>query len=221
MVQAKGARRQNAEGGKLGAEVKSDGAQLDVIAIQLKASREARGLSVSQLHASTGIARTALHDYEAGRYKPGANEIRKLCEALGITPNKLLTGRDNPESPKTPLEEVFGAGSEHVQIMKAGQLLLMLPPDERDAFYKLLLGLVSARYSAEKLKESMEQIEVVAGVLNLMGARVTDPDAALDVEHVKKHMAQINPELVSEERAERVRKERAAKQKPVAPPSKD
>ena len=213
MVRAKGSHKANAE-----AEIEQgnsaatgEAPPLDVIAIQLKASREARGLSVSQLHTATGIARTALHDYEAGRYKPGANEIRKLCEALGITPNKLLTGRDNPESPKTPLEEVFGSGSENRQVMKAGQLLLMLPPDERDAFFKLLLSLVSSRYPAEKVREAMEQIEVVAGVLNVMASRVTDPDAPIDTELVKKHVAQINPDLVSDERTKRVRKAREGK----------
>ncbi|RDV00118.1 helix-turn-helix domain-containing protein [Trinickia dinghuensis] len=209
MVKAKTPRK--VDSGAAVDQSEAEGQQLDVIAIQLKVSREARGLSVSQLHATTGIARTALHDYEAGRYKPGANEIRKLCDALGITPNKLLTGRDNPESPKTPLEEVFGTGSEHVQVMKAGQLILMLPPDERDAFYKLLLGLVSSRYPADKVREALEAMDLMAGILNAAVALKTDPDATIDVEHVRKHVAQVNPDLVSDERAEKVRKAREEK----------
>lgn len=190
---------------------------MDVIAIQLKASREARGLSISQLHTTTGIARTALHDYEAGRYKPGANEIRKLCTALGITPNKLLTGRDNPETPETPLEKVFGTSSEGVKIAKAGRLLHMLPPDERDAFYKLLLGLVSARYSAEQVTESLEAVDVLMGVMNFAAVRVTNPDEEISEETARKRIAEINPDVVSDERAERVRKQREQERK--APPS--
>jgi hypothetical protein len=57
----------------------------------------------------------------------------------------------------------------------------------------------------------MEQIELVAGVLNVMASQVTDPDAPIDTELVKKHVAQINPDLVSDERAKRVRKAREGK----------
>lgn len=192
-------------------KAESNGAPLDIIAIELKASREARGLSVSQLHSITGIARTALHDYESGRYKPGANEIRKLCEALGITPNKLLTGRDNPETPATPLETVFGAGGPAIQVMKASQLLHLLPVDERDAFYKLLLGLVSARYPADHVKAVLERTDMIAGIMNFAAARVTNPEEEISEATATKRIAEIAPELVSDERAEKVQREREAK----------
>jgi transcriptional regulator with XRE-family HTH domain len=219
-VPTKGGPRSQKSVDEGGTKASQSGQPMDIIAIQLKASREARGVSISQLHSDTGIARTALHDYEAGRYKPGANEIRKLCDALGITPNKLLTGRENPQTPPTPLEKVFGSGSENVQVMKAGQLLLMLPLEEREAFYKILMGIVSSRYPAEKVKAAMEQMEIMAGIMNIAAARVDNPSEEVSDEAVKKRMAEINPELVSDERAERVRKEREAKRHEQSPPAK-
>jgi transcriptional regulator with XRE-family HTH domain len=214
-----GGRTKNSAG-EDAAKANESGPPMDVIAIQLKASREARGVSISQLHTTTGIARTALHDYEAGRYKPGANEIRKLCEALGITPNKLLTGRDNPATPETPLEKVFGAGSENVKVAKAGQLLLMLPLEERDAFYKLLLGLVSARYPAEQVAKVLEGVDMLMGVMNFAAARVTNPDEEISEETARKRIAEIAPDLVSDERAERVRKQREKERQVSSPASK-
>lgn len=196
------------------------GQPMDIIAIELKASREARGLSISQLHSYTGIARTALHDYEAGRYKPGANEIRKLCDALGITPNKLLTGRETPQTEPTPMERVFGSGSENVQATKAATLLLMLPLDEREAFFKLIMGLVSSRYPAEKVKSALEQVEIFAGMMNVAAAHVENPDEEISQAMVEKRIREVSPELVSPERAERVRKEREAKREEQTPPDK-
>lgn len=213
-----GRRQKSVDEGAHGAG--ESGQPMDIIAIELKASREARGLSISQLHTYTGIARTALHDYEAGRYKPGANEIRKLCDALGITPNKLLTGRENPQSEPTPLERVFASGSGNVQVMKAGQLLLMLPLDEREAIYKILMGLVSSRYPAEKVQTALEGMDLLAGIMNVAAAHVENPDEEISPAMVEKRLAEISPDLVSPERAEKVRKERKAEREKQSPPDK-
>lgn len=68
----------------------------DAISIELRKAREAKGLTFSDLHRLTGLSRTALHQYESGKTKPGAREILKLCEILEISPNRLLTGSEDP-----------------------------------------------------------------------------------------------------------------------------
>lgn len=68
--------------------------QTDALPAELKNAREAKGLSFSDVHRVTGISRTTLHDYESGRSKPGAREIVKLCDALEISPNRLLLGSE-------------------------------------------------------------------------------------------------------------------------------
>lgn len=68
----------------------------DSLGLELKQAREGKGLSLSALGATTGISRTALHQYETGKTKPGAREIIKLCQALEISPNRLLLGHETP-----------------------------------------------------------------------------------------------------------------------------
>lgn len=68
----------------------------DVVAVRIRQARERKGLSFSDLHKVTGISRTALHDYESGRTKPGARELGLLCEAMRVTPNWLLLGTEDP-----------------------------------------------------------------------------------------------------------------------------
>lgn len=68
----------------------------DSIALEIRKAREARGLSFTDLSRLTGVSRTTLHDYESGRSKPGAKELLRLCEALEVTPNRLLLGVESP-----------------------------------------------------------------------------------------------------------------------------
>lgn len=74
----------------------SAGTSQDPIALALKAAREEAGMTVKQLHEQTGISRAVLFGYEAGRTRPGARELRLLCEALRVTPNRLLFGSEEP-----------------------------------------------------------------------------------------------------------------------------
>ena len=53
-----------------------------------------------------GIARTTLRGYELGVYKPGIRELRVLCQALGVSPNKLIFGEDTNEFTAPPLGAV-------------------------------------------------------------------------------------------------------------------
>lgn len=58
----------------------------DGIGLRIKATREARKLSLTDMHNKTGLSRTVLTNYEAGRHKPGAREIKLICDALQISP---------------------------------------------------------------------------------------------------------------------------------------
>lgn len=68
----------------------------DVIAIELKKAREAKGYGLSDIHRLTGLSRNTLHQYESGSRKPGARELLKLCEVLEVTPNRILFGLEDP-----------------------------------------------------------------------------------------------------------------------------
>lgn len=70
--------------------------------IRLKRAEIADGLTVEDLSRvckefdpeGKGISRLAISRYEAGKFIPGARELRILCDALGVSPNWLLLGRE-------------------------------------------------------------------------------------------------------------------------------
>lgn len=72
---------------------------------RIRDAREKRGLSQEGLSRLTkafdierqGISRTVLTGYEKGKFKPGTRELRILYQALGLTPNWLILGQNDPE----------------------------------------------------------------------------------------------------------------------------
>lgn len=66
------------------------------IGLRIKAAREAHKLSQMDMHNRTGLSRTVLINYEAGRHKPGAREIRLICDTLQVSPNYLIYGTEEP-----------------------------------------------------------------------------------------------------------------------------
>lgn len=70
----------------------------DGIAVRIRAARESNGMSQSELHNKTGLSRTVLINYEAGRHKPSARELKLLCDALEVSPNYLIYGTEETHS---------------------------------------------------------------------------------------------------------------------------
>src|SRR3546814_4572571 len=75
----------------------------DGIGLRIKSAREARKLSQIDMHNRTGLSRTVLINYEAGRHKPSAREIKLICDALEISPNYLIYGTEEPHKKKEGL----------------------------------------------------------------------------------------------------------------------
>jgi transcriptional regulator with XRE-family HTH domain len=75
----------------------------DEIGERIRATRKVLDISVDELAALTalcdqrrgaGISRATIYAYEANDSKPGARELRILCEALDVSPNWLLLGQE-------------------------------------------------------------------------------------------------------------------------------
>jgi transcriptional regulator with XRE-family HTH domain len=65
---------------------------------RLLAERKRRGLTQAQLGAASGLNRTAISHFEAGRREPNLPNLVRLAEALGITTDHLLGhGRDEAD----------------------------------------------------------------------------------------------------------------------------
>jgi len=110
-----------------------------------KRLREARGIQTQiEVAKRADIARSAYARYETGGRYPSVPELRRLCEALSVTPEHLIFGETGPgftPSP-SPLTEIAPAGdSENARISRlvlTGVLLNALPKNEADAFRELI-----------------------------------------------------------------------------------
>ncbi|WP_370654326.1 helix-turn-helix domain-containing protein [Rhodoferax sp.] len=81
---------------------------LRAIASELQVARKRAGLTVAELHRRTGISRTVLQGYKAGKFAPGSIELRKVCEVLGVTPNRVVFGNKKPLQAILLLETLVG-----------------------------------------------------------------------------------------------------------------
>lgn len=138
----------------------------DKIAAELRNAREASGKSFSDLHRLTGLSRTTLHQYESGTRKPGAREIRLLCDALGVTPNRLIYGAEEPFKEKSRLHALLGVTNEDLRTARLAILLTMLSKEERDAWITLLGESLKARTGGGgKLDEALNAIQAATEVM--------------------------------------------------------
>ena len=167
----------------------NDGPILSGLAAELKRAIERSGLSHSELHALTGISRTVIIGYANGRRKPGARELRLLCDALKITPNRLLYGTEKPfHSEQNPLRQ-FGITSDALAAVRLALILQMLPGDEQTALLTLVHGLLEARYGKQKFQEAIEALKIIEKLAGPMLKK-------LNIESVVE--AELTPDRVEE-----------------------
>lgn len=100
---------------------------------------------------------------------PGARELRELCQALEISPNKLLFGTEYPfQEPK--FEEIIVDHPEHERLSH-GRLIALLnlvTADERQAVITLLRSLALARHGEAKVKAEVTDADALFGVMVAM-----------------------------------------------------
>lgn len=162
----------------------------DGIGIRLKAAREAKGLSQSDLHNKTGLSRTVLINYEAGRHKPGARELRLLCDALEVSPNLLIYGTEEPHIRTIGLADSLLSMGEAAIVPAAilGPMLgAMLGKDDT----RIVLSLI------ESLLKAKDPVGY-AGVMEFVG--VFNEINKKSPEEIKQHVAELqsNPAAADE-----------------------
>lgn len=162
--------------------IRNPAAEDDAISFQLQRARVDAGLSIVELSRLTGISKTVLHGYERSRTKPGAREIRLLCSALHISPNRLILGNDDFET-DTP-----GFTSFYRKIRARPQLAAL--------FYSMSMPLMASLLDEEEVKSVLFLVSNLVRARNpdfsdqlMMGAQevmktldsVTMPDGAITI----------------------------------------
>jgi len=138
--------------------------RLNITAIELKRAREALGLTHTELHRMTGISRSVLFGYEAGRTVPNTEQLRLLSQALQVNPNRLVFGTDEPFKPRTGLRSLVKLRNSPLGIVAATIFVPIvfasLDDDQLEAVLTLLASLIEARNP-----EASKQITAFAEVM--------------------------------------------------------
>lgn len=137
------------------------------IGVRLRAAREARGLSQTALAARTklidatgkGVARTVVVGYEAGTFRPGAREIRLLCQALSITPNWLILGAEG-STEQASMELV--RRREWKSAVRLAMAISILKGHERGALQSLALSMAGRQLGDMGLSSLLTMASMVA-----------------------------------------------------------
>ena len=66
----------------------------EVIAFNVRIERARRRWNQGQLGALIGLSRSGVSELEAGRRRPGVDDLVPLCRAFGISLGRLIDGTD-------------------------------------------------------------------------------------------------------------------------------
>lgn len=138
------------------------------IAAELARARSKAGLSHSDLHRMTGISRSVLFGYENGRTRPGAKEIRLLCDALKVTPNRLIYGSDETpfEAGGSPFPEWLEFDSQDFGTVNVTLLMMMLSKEERLALLTVAHSILELRHGKQELEKAFLAIKTARQVIS-------------------------------------------------------
>lgn len=178
----------------------------DSFASELIRARNKMGLSVSELHRKTSISRTVIQGYESGKYKPGTRELKLLCEALRITPNRLIFGTETPFEDKGKLAKLVGDEKSTYQTITLTILFQMLTAVEKEAFINLMQSILEGRVGKAKIDETLAAVDAMAGA---MEDKAEGIGAAVDTVFPEEELEKIGHAV--EEKLKR--KQKAAKPK--------
>ena len=139
--------------------------QLSFASELIKARAEMR-LTQAQLAEKSGLSLSAIKSYESGRNMPGTRELRELCQALQISPNKLLFGTELPFEQRTMANLLvdFDTDNHAVVRMRLAMLANMLASDEQLALITLANSIAVARHGEEKVRTSLKDADAMAGM---------------------------------------------------------
>lgn len=75
--------------------------------IALKTIREAKGISVDDLAEKTGLTKMKIWNYESGRNQPDPETLCKLADALDVSLDMLVRGKEKDRLDGRSLDGVF------------------------------------------------------------------------------------------------------------------
>lgn len=142
---------------------------------ELIKARNELGFTQSQLSASSGLSLSAIKAYEAGRNMPASRELVALCQALQVSPNKLLFGRELPfeNSAINSLADDVPE-TEAVVMGRMVAYMNMLAHEEKVAIQTLAHSIAIARHGEKKVKDNLLGADILVGMTRDLMNRTRD-----------------------------------------------
>lgn len=137
---------------------------LKAVSAEVRKARERADMTVSDLHRETGISRTVLQGYEAGKFVPGSLELKKLCQVLKVSPNRILFGEEKPLHDRPLLASFIGDVTKATGTAKLAIVLQVLSSEELSAMLSLVESIVLNRVGGrKKLEEMLGAVDALIG----------------------------------------------------------
>lgn len=149
-----------------------------VLASELIKGRERLGLTQAQLAAASHVSLSAIKGYETGRNFPGARELRQLCQALRLSPNKVLFGVETPFPEEVLRDPASHPGQRGAEISRSRVSILMqfLAADECRAVYTIVQAIAVARHGSKEVDGLVELADLATGLKTLKSGEPLDQE---------------------------------------------
>lgn len=112
--------------------------------IALKTIREAKGVSVDELAEKTGLTKMKIWNYESGRNQPDPEALCLLADALDVSLDMLVRGKEKDRSEERSLESSVN-------------LLKRLSPEEQDVLVAIASLLQYRKQSSERRDQEQKE----------------------------------------------------------------
>lgn len=112
--------------------------------IALKTIREAKGISVDDLAEKTGLTKMKIWNYESGRNQPDPETLCKLADALDVSLDMLVRGKEKDRPVRRSMDSIFNE-------------YMALPQEELEYFLSMLQAvLAEKRFQAHLRQDGKE-----------------------------------------------------------------
>ncbi len=160
----------------------------NTVICNLKALRQAKGWSQSQIAEMIGVKRQAVYDMETGRYMPNTGVALRLAKCLGCRVEDIFSEISDTEEKSVTLISSPARTNARVSLVKIRERLIGYPLNGRDSLmsgFHAADGLVGSSGKKVKLLEDENRLERTALVLGC------DPSFAVLSSHVSRTVADV------------------------------
>ena len=142
----------------------------------LREHRKARGMTLEQLAAASGVSRSMLSQVERGEANPTFATLWSLTQALGMSIDDLVVARGDGSTP--PIEVVRRADTPRLGSDGPGAVLWLLAPAEQVGaveWYELCLSPGATLTSQPHVAGTNEHVTVLDGAVTVTAGAHSEP----------------------------------------------